>query len=87
MNKAAQEIRIWDIEFSNNHSQLIDNTIETVRKQVLFLWEKIRENINKFIYISLNIIFAEKFKSIKNIPLKNFYSREIPNIGTITLNN
>ncbi len=87
MNNAAKEIRTLYIEFSNSHSKLIDNTIDTVRKQVLVLWEKTRENINKYIYTSLNKIFAEKFKSINNIPLQYFYSREIPNIGTITLNN
>ena len=72
MNKAAQEIRIWDIEFSNNHSQLIDNTIETVRKQVLFLWEKTRENINKYIYSSLNKIFCWKIQINKKYSIKEF---------------
>ena len=62
MNKAAEEIRTLYIEFSNNHFQLIDNTIDTVRKKVLVLWEKTRENINNYIYTSLNNIFADKFK-------------------------
>ena len=62
MNNAAKEIRTLYIEFSNSHSKLIDNTIDTVRKQVLVLWEKTRENINKYIYTSLNKIFAIQLK-------------------------
>ena len=33
MNKFTQEIRTLYIEFSNNHSQLIDNIFDTIRKK------------------------------------------------------
>ena len=69
------------IEFSNNYSQVIYNIINTVRKQVLVLWEKSRENINNNIHTSLNKIFCWK------IQIKNFIVEKLQYIGPLNLNN
>ena len=84
---SAKQIRTLYLEFSNKHSDNIDKVTDTVRNQLLVLWENTRGNINKYVYNSLNKLFADKFKSINNIPFKSFSNETIPNIGTINLNN